>query len=142
MKSCDVISLLPVTVSRVTLYNYCFLTVEHYTKETQEMSGAQLPIELVYCTRGSIGGADSEQNSTFLEGLSQAQTINGEGVPVVRSSFRVVVWLIYANFDTSLRNVAVISCNYIGNCSQTDLCGFMSNLLGTQFQKYCWDMFS
>ena len=42
MTSRDVISLPPVTISLVTLYN-CFLTVEDYTKETQEISGAQLP---------------------------------------------------------------------------------------------------
>ena len=38
----DVISLPLVTISLVTLYN-CFSTVEDYTKETQEISGAQLP---------------------------------------------------------------------------------------------------
>ena len=31
-----------VTISLITLYN-CFLTVEYYTNETQEISGAQLP---------------------------------------------------------------------------------------------------
>ena len=43
MTSSDPISLPPVTISLVTLYNYCFLTVEDYTKEGQEISGAQLP---------------------------------------------------------------------------------------------------
>ena len=42
MTSRDVISLPPVTISLVTLENY-FLTVEDYTKETQEISDAQLP---------------------------------------------------------------------------------------------------
>ena len=38
----DVISLPPVTISLVIHYN-CFLTVEDYTKETQEISGVQFP---------------------------------------------------------------------------------------------------
>ena len=37
MTSRDVIGLPPVTISLVTLYN-CFLTVEDYTKDTQEIS--------------------------------------------------------------------------------------------------------
>ena len=42
MMSRDVISLPPVTISLATLYN-SFLTVGDYTKETQEISGVQLP---------------------------------------------------------------------------------------------------
>ena len=42
MTSCDVIGLQLVTISLVTLYNY-FLTVEYYTKDTQEISCGQLP---------------------------------------------------------------------------------------------------
>ena len=42
MTSRDVIGLPPVTISLVTLYN-CFLTVEDYTRDTQEISGTQLP---------------------------------------------------------------------------------------------------
>ena len=38
----DVIGLLPVVKSLVTLY-ICFLIVEDYTKDTQEISGTQLP---------------------------------------------------------------------------------------------------
>ena len=42
MASREVMSLPPVRISLVTLYN-CFLTVEDYTKETQEISGTKLP---------------------------------------------------------------------------------------------------
>ena len=42
MTSRDVISLPPLTISFVTLNN-SFLTVEDYTKETQEISDSQLP---------------------------------------------------------------------------------------------------
>ena len=42
MTSRDVIGMPPVTISLVTLYN-CFLTVEDYTKDTQEISCGQLP---------------------------------------------------------------------------------------------------
>ena len=42
MTSRDVIGMQPVTISLVTLYN-CFLTVEDYTKDTQEISCDQLP---------------------------------------------------------------------------------------------------
>ena len=42
MTSRDIIGLTPVTISLVTDYK-CFLTVEDYTKETQEITGAQLP---------------------------------------------------------------------------------------------------
>ena len=45
MMSRDVIGLPPVTISLVTLYN-CFLTVEDYTKGTQEISCGQLPYRL------------------------------------------------------------------------------------------------
>ena len=38
----DVVGLPPVTMSLVTLYN-CFLTVEDYTKDTQEISCGHLP---------------------------------------------------------------------------------------------------
>ena len=43
MTSRDVISLQLVTISLVTLICNCFLTVEDYTKETQEISDSQLP---------------------------------------------------------------------------------------------------
>ena len=40
MKSRHVIGLPPVTISLVTLYNYYyFMTVEDYTKDTQEIVG-------------------------------------------------------------------------------------------------------
>ena len=42
LTSRDVKGLPPVTISLVTLYN-CFLTVEDYTKDTQEISCGQLP---------------------------------------------------------------------------------------------------
>ena len=42
MTSRDVICLPPVTISLVTPYN-CFLAVEHYAKDTQEISSTQLP---------------------------------------------------------------------------------------------------
>ena len=42
MMSRDVIGLPPVTISLVILYN-CFLTVEDYTQDTQEISCGQLP---------------------------------------------------------------------------------------------------
>ena len=42
MTSRDVIELPPVTISPLTLYN-SFLTLEDYTKDTQEISGTQLP---------------------------------------------------------------------------------------------------
>ena len=42
MASRDVIGLPPVTISLATLYN-SFMTVEDYTKETYEISCAQLP---------------------------------------------------------------------------------------------------
>ena len=45
MTSRHVIVLPLVTISLVTLYN-CFLTVEDYTKGTQEISGTQLPYRL------------------------------------------------------------------------------------------------
>ena len=44
MTSRDVIGLPQVTISLATIYNnYCFLTVEDYTKDTREISGTQLP---------------------------------------------------------------------------------------------------
>ena len=42
MTSRDVIGLPPVTMSLVTLCN-CFLTMQDYTKDTQGISGTQLP---------------------------------------------------------------------------------------------------
>ena len=50
-----------------------------------------------------------EYTLCLWKGLSLAQTINGGGVPVVRSAS--LVWLVYTNFNTSLRNIMVISCN-------------------------------
>ena len=41
LPSRDVISLQPLTISLVTLYN-CFLTMQDYAEETQEISDAQL----------------------------------------------------------------------------------------------------
>ena len=65
MTSSDVISLPPVTISLVTLYN-CFLTVlfdKYHTKETQEISGAHLPyrrcerkIFVIYGSTVTLGG--------------------------------------------------------------------------------------
>ena len=50
MTSCDAIGLPSETISLVTLYYY-FFTAKDYTKDTQEISGTQLPYRR--CERGS-----------------------------------------------------------------------------------------
>ena len=53
MTLCDVIGLRQVTISPVTVYN-CFLTVEDYTKDTQEIPGTQLPYDTDVVRGGSL----------------------------------------------------------------------------------------
>ena len=88
----------------------CLVCLKEPAPHTESSWKQSVRIELVLCTRGSKYRWRWEWTKQYLP-RGTVQTINGEGVPVVRSASRVVVWHIYTNFYTSLRNVTVISCN-------------------------------